>query len=250
MPRTATALAVTAALTTAAAAITGCSTAAKPLTAAQATRQRAEQASHALDLPRAQPATPQTVPVLQLGILATPADTTGLAAAGLGTIAAKLSPSGIQLKITTYTSSAAETAALAAGRLDAAYTTPAAAIATWQYHHAAICVIAGATQTASGTPAVVLAASSTWISAHPAAVTGLLEGDIQAVLQLLTTPATAIPVARTELQAIQSSKITHAQFLAFSRYRATGNPGAEPAGVANLSAARALLAASGLPGPA
>jgi ABC-type nitrate/sulfonate/bicarbonate transport system substrate-binding protein len=187
------------------------------------------------------------MPRLRLGVLAMPADSTGLIAVGLGYVGAKLSPAGTQLLVTAYTSPAAESAALEAGTIDAAYTTPAAARAAWQHTSGGIRVIAGATDTKGGTPAVVLAASTSYLHSHGGQVTDLLEGDIQAIAQLTTAPAAATPAARAELQTLLGRKVSKSETTGLSLDRAAPNPGAGPAGLTDLSSFDTLLRASGLP---
>jgi ABC-type phosphate/phosphonate transport system substrate-binding protein len=248
MPRTTAALTVAAAAI-AAAAIAGCSAAPKPqITAAQATRGRAIQSGDALDITRSQDATPKDVPVLRLGILATPADTTGLTAIGLGYVAAKLSTSDAHLNVTAYTTPAAEANALITGTIDAAYTTPTAARTARQNTGNGVRIIAGANQTSTGTTAVVLAARTTYLRAHGPQITSLLQGHIQAVALLTTDPATAIPAARTELQALLHATLSPGTTTAFNQYRATSSPGATGIhGLLDLAPINILLRASGLP---
>lgn len=248
MPRTTAALSVAVAAV-AAAAIAGCSTAPKPqITAAQATRERAMQSGHALDLTRSQDATQKDAPVLRLGILATPADTTGLTAAAMGYIAAKLSPSGAQLAVTAYTTPAAEATALIAGVIDAAYTTPAAAQTASRNTRGGIRIIAGADQDRTGASVVILAARTAYLRVHSRQITSLLQGHIQAIALLTTDPATAIPAARTELQSLRHTALSHQMTAAFSSYRATSNPGATSIrGLLDLAPFNTLLRASGLP---
>jgi ABC-type nitrate/sulfonate/bicarbonate transport system substrate-binding protein len=233
-------------------ALAGCSTHPKTqLTAAQAAHQRAIQTGHALNIARSQPAKVQAVPQLRLGLLATPADTTGLVAIRLGFIAAKLSPAGVRLSVTAYTSPAAEAAALTDGTLDAAYITPAAAITAWQRTRRGICIIAGATSTATGTPAVVLAARAGYLTAHPTQTTDLIQGHIQALALLTTSPATALPAERAELQSVTHSASSRNINAMLSNYRATADPGQMPAAdyrdLFDLTAIELLLKDSGMP---
>jgi hypothetical protein len=248
-PQAAAAAAIAAAAIVTAGCSSSSSSARPHVTARQAARQRGIAAARALN-PARTDATTRPVPRLRLGILATPAATTGLAALDLGYIAARLAPSGTQLDTTAYTSPAAEAAALTAGAIDAAYTTPAAALTAWQHSHHGIRIIAGATDTATGTPAVILAARASYLTSHKASITALLQGQIQAVLQLTTNPAAAIPAARAELQALLHQPVTVRAAAALTRYRSTASPGPAPDGTSallNLTPLNTLLKASGLP---
>jgi hypothetical protein len=198
--------------------------------------------------PRAQPARDTTgAPQVRLGILATPADTTGLAALRLGYIAARLAPSGVQLVITAYTSPAAQADALQDGSIDAAYTTPAAAATAWEHNHG-IRIIAGATSTAAGAPAIVLATAAGFLTSRPADVTAILQGDIQATVQLTTAPATALPGARAELLTLLRHPLTRHAAAALARYHATTSPGTAVTGaLLDMTPVNTLLKASGLP---
>jgi ABC-type nitrate/sulfonate/bicarbonate transport system substrate-binding protein len=245
----AAAIAVAAAVITAFLTTTGSSPPRRP-TAAQAARQRASQTDRALGITRTQPATPVRTPQLRLGILATPADTTGLAAIQLGYIAAKLSPSGTHLTTTAYTSADAEATALADGAIDAAYITPAAATTAWQHPGHQVRIIAGADQTADGAPAVVLAVRNSYLTNHPARITDLLQGHIQATTLLTSSPALALPAARDELQQLTHHQITKTTSAAFGRYRATNSPGTPDTSgsseLLDLALVNTLLRASGL----
>jgi hypothetical protein len=244
----AAAIAIAAAVTTAFLTTNGSSPPRRP-TAAQAARQRAKQTDRALGITRTQPAKPVRAPQLRLGILATPADTTGLAAIQLGYIAAKLSPSGTQLTTTAYTSADAEAAALADGTIDAAYITPAAATTAWQRPGHPVRIIAGADQATDGAPAVVLAVSNSYLMSHPAHITDLLQGHIQATTLLTSSPALALPAARDELQQLTHHQITKTTSAAFGQYRATNNPGtvdSSSSELLDLTLVNTLLRASGL----
>jgi hypothetical protein len=245
MPRTMTALTI-AALT--AIGISSCSAAPRPhITASQATRERAAQAARALGVNGSSDATQNAVTVLRLGILATPSDTAGLTAIGLGYIAAKLSPSGAQLAVTAFTTPAAEATALTAGTIDAAYTTPAAARAAWVSTHSGIRIIAGADQSRGGVTAIILTVRTNYLSAHYPEITGLLQGHIEAVALLTTSPTTAIIAARREYAALGSATLGRPEISAFSQYSATCNPGRiTTRGLFDLAPVNTLLRASGM----
>jgi hypothetical protein len=223
-------------------------------TAAQAAHQRDVETGRALNVSRSSQKAVRR-PQLRLGILAAPADSTGLAAAGLGYIAAKLSPSGTDVTYLAYTTSAAEAEALAAGAIDAAYIPPDAAVIAWQRTQHAIRIVAGADQTTSGAPAVVLVIRAAYLSSHPSQTTDLLQGDIQATTLMIMSPAVGLPAARAELEMLTRHKITKATTAAFGRYRSSNNPhqsdiavagGSSAASLFDLTVVNSLLRASGL----
>jgi hypothetical protein len=227
----------------------GCASSARPpVTANQAARERGIAAGHALNIGRSQPATQRPAAQLRLGILATLADPAGLAAVKLGYISARLAPAGMRLTITSYTSPAGEAAALAAGSIGAAYTTPAAAVTAWQFTHGGIRIISGAAATTSGNPVTVIAASVGYLRTHAAGITSLLQAQIQATVLLTTNPATGVSSARTELEDLLHHKVTKAAVSALARYQITCNPGDTGlGGIDNLTTINILLKASGLP---
>lgn len=89
------------------------------------------------------PAPARTLPVVRLGLMADLCDGPGLAAADLGYFGQELG-SGLRLDPVAYASAAAESAALAAGRLDAAYVDPVAAVTAWQASGGQLRIISGA----------------------------------------------------------------------------------------------------------
>jgi hypothetical protein len=106
----------------------------------------------------------------------------------------------------------------------------------------------GATSTAAGAPAIVLATAAGFLTRHPADVTAILQGDIQATVQLTTAPATALPGARAELLALLRHPLTRHATAALARYHATTSPGTGVASAfLDLTPVNTLLKASGLP---
>ena len=83
------------------------------------------------------------LPQVRLGLMDDLCDGSGLAAAGLGYFGQELG-AGVRLEPEGYSSPAAEAAALAAGRLDAAYIDPVAALAAWQARGGPLQIISGA----------------------------------------------------------------------------------------------------------
>jgi hypothetical protein len=213
-----------------------------PPTAAQAARQRGIATARALDAGRG---TPQIIqrPRLQLGILAQPDDATALTGLRLGYYALQLSASRTQLAAQPYTSPTAETAALTAGRLDAAYLPPVAAIQAWQQTSGNIRIISGAA-TRSTTTTAVLAVTTAYLTQHPVQVQELLKAHIQAATMLTTDPATGRAAAAAELQpAGTATKSLSRQITdALTLVTATCNPGAASV----LAQARAAAAAGQL----
>jgi NitT/TauT family transport system substrate-binding protein len=140
------------------------------------------------------------VPVLRLGLTTGVAD--GIALVGLQEelFRADLG-AAVTLDAVPFASSGAEQAALADGRLDAAYLVPVAAVGAWQSARGGIRIIAGAAA-AGGRASVVLAVSARYLAAHPGAVVGLLKGQVQAGEMLNTDQTSAQAALGAELAAL------------------------------------------------
>jgi hypothetical protein len=220
---------------------TGSGSPARPPTAAQAAHSRGIATGRALDAGRS---TPQVVqrPQLRLGILAQPGDATALTGLRLGYYALQLSASGTQLAPQPYVSASAEAAALAAGRLDAAYLPPVAAVQAWQDTRGDIRIIAGAGTRSTATVAV-LAVTTAYLTQHTVQVQELLKGHIQATTLLTTDPAAGRAAAAAELTSTDTPTVRTRQIsAALALVTATCNPGAASV----LTQARAAAAASQL----
>jgi hypothetical protein len=212
---------------------------ARPPTAAQAARQRAIATARALDVGRG---TPRVVrrPQLRLGILAQPGDATALTGLRLGYYSLQLSATGTQLAAQPYTSPAAEETALTAGRLDAAYLSPVAAVQAWQNTRGNIRIIAGAATRSSATTAV-LAVTTTYLTRHPLQVQELLKAHIQAATLLTIDPAAGRAAAAAELTSADTPTMRARQIsAALALVTATCNPGA-PSVLAQARAAAGQL---------
>jgi ABC-type nitrate/sulfonate/bicarbonate transport system substrate-binding protein len=193
------------------------------VTAGEAARQHALAAAHALNPARSQAFNVTLTPQVRLGILATPADTAGLAGAASGFYSAHLSSAGVKVAITAYLSPTAQAVALEGGALDVAYTTPAAAITAWRTSHGAITIISGA-DNLSGQSVIVLAARRAFLVSHPAWATAILQGQVQAAMALISKPATAIRAAAAELRALTRGRRISTRLTALKRFVATDSP--------------------------
>ena len=165
----------------------GCSSGSspKPLTATQKLTLRAEGRG----------------PVIRLGLVDGLADAPGLVAIQKGYFQQALGP-GVILQPVPYTSAAAETTALAASRLDAAYLDPVAAVRLWHASRGRLLrVVAGASSsgTAAKIPTAVLVVTARFLSARPARVTALLKGQVQGTDLLTADKAAAAAAAAAEL---------------------------------------------------
>jgi NitT/TauT family transport system substrate-binding protein len=135
--------AVAAALALAAAILAGCASA--PATDPSAAKARVGGAVGAVSAPRSALAlaAPPKLPVLRIGYVADLPDAIALIDLQNGYLHLNLGP-GMTVDAIAYPSGTAESAALAAGRLDAAYLDPVAAITAWQATRGHIKIIAGA----------------------------------------------------------------------------------------------------------
>jgi ABC-type nitrate/sulfonate/bicarbonate transport system substrate-binding protein len=111
-----------------------------------------------------------------------------------------------------YSATNAEAGGLADGHLDAAYLDPVAAVGVWQSSRGAVRIIAGGAAT-GGTATTVLVVTSKFLASEPAAVNGLLEGQVQANQLLSTNQTSAKASLSAELATlnhpVKASQLAH-----------------------------------------
>ncbi|HEY1620068.1 MAG TPA: hypothetical protein VGG25_20760 [Streptosporangiaceae bacterium] len=187
-------------------------------------------------------------PVIRLGITPTAADAAGLTGLQLGYFRTQLGP-GITLTPVPFTTPAAEAAALAAGRLDAAYLPPVQAVRAWTTSRQKITVIAGAaTRRRHGHPATaaVLAVTRRLLTRHPAMVTALLKAHIQATSLLSTNKTAGNAAAAQEFTALATRPVSHR---ALTRELAKITAASDPLPASIRKQASAAAAAGQVPPP-
>jgi NitT/TauT family transport system substrate-binding protein len=209
-------------------ALAGCASSSPPVRPAVARADKAR-AGGAVGMATAAPvAAAARRPVLRLGVLAEPAAGIALADLRDGFFQAELAL-GTVLTAVPYGSASAEAAALAAGRLDAAYISPVGAIEAWQATRGGVRIIAGAAVTGPDTTAV-LAVTTRLLASSPAAVRSLLRGHIQAEDLIATDLTAAQPLVQAELASLGVRLSRRQLTAALARIRFTDNP--VPASVA------------------
>jgi hypothetical protein len=167
----------------------------------------------------------QRLPTVRLGLLATVAGGSGLAGQGLGYFGQELG-NQVTLDVIGLGTEPAQAAALASGRLDAAYVSPVAAIDAWQDTHGHIRVISGAA-TSRGATTAVLVVTTRLLAAHPNWVNALLRAQIRAGLLLDTDPVSGQHAAATELAALAGRPAAAQAAAQFPLARFTDNPQAQ-----------------------
>jgi len=255
------ALAVAAAAAATATLIAVSSPARPPLSLARQKHQQGVNAGLALDTGHGT-GQPVTIPAIRLGLTATASDATALTGLTLGYYTQALG-GHVQLDPVTYPTPAAEAAALEAGKLQAAYLTPAAAIQAWKASAHSLRIVAGAA-TSHGRPATVLVMTRQFLTTHTAQVLQILQADIRASHLLSTSPATARPAVQAELTALTGTKpaarlldkklsrlnytpdLMTSQLLAAAR-RSSGGQNTAVAQLLDVSLVNQILRTTGLP---
>jgi hypothetical protein len=204
--------------------ITGCSSGRTAPTLASQQRQQAQSARHALSVGRST-ATAKRLPQVRLGLTAEAADATALAAIHLGYYTQELG-GHIQFQPAVYASATAEESALQAGRLDAAYLTPRAAVTAWRATGRRLRIVSGAaTNRAGTTPVAVLVMTQAFLTSHHDQATQILQAQVRATQILNTQPALGRTAVSTELAGITGHKIAPRQLAAsFDHMAFTCNP--------------------------
>jgi hypothetical protein len=100
-----------------------------------------------------------------------------------------------------FASSATAEAALAAGRLDAAYLSPVSAVGAWQATHGGVRVVSGAASS-QGQSAVVLVVTARFLTGPAGRIQGLLKGQVQASQLLQLDPMSGWRLAAAQLTAL------------------------------------------------
>jgi hypothetical protein len=173
------------------------------LSLAQQKHQQGVNAGLALDTGRGT-GRPVTIPAIRLGLTGTAADATALTGLNLGYYKQALGGHA-QLDPVTYPTPAAEATALQAGKLQAAYLTPAAAIQAWTNSGHSLRIVAGAAASHER-PVTVLVMTRQFLTTHPGQVLQILQADIRASQLLITSPATARPAVQAEIATLTRTR--------------------------------------------
>ena len=183
---------------------------------------------------------------VRLGLVAGAGDASALVGIGDSLFRKDLG-AGVLFQPVRFGSSAAAEAALAAGRLEAAYLSPVSAVAAWQATHGRVKVVSGATSS-RGQSSVVLVVTTKFLAAGAVKVQGLLKGQLQASQLLQADPVVAWRLAAGELTAL-GQRTSAPQFAReAARLRFSCDPG-EPSVLAqaqHAAAARTLKPVSSL----
>lgn len=167
--------------------------------------------------------------MVRLGLVPGLADAAGLVGAELGYFQQELGATA-RLQVVTFSSEGAEEAALAAGRLDAAYVNPVTAVHVWlASDRRLIKVIAGAAARRSrprgGAASALLVVTTTLLRTRAALVGAMLRGQIRAVQLLDTDPARALGVIGAELAALRAPGLRRELLVrSFARVSYTNDP--------------------------
>jgi hypothetical protein len=209
------------------------------------------------------PDRPVHLPVVSIGLMPNATDAAALAGLQQGYFSQQL---GGQVKLDpiAYDSGPAESAALASGRLDAAYIQPGAAVTAWQQSGHKIRIVSGATSDRHGTAATaVLVISAKFLAIHAAEAEELLQAQVRSNQFVATNEVLAVAAARIELAFILGHKVAAKQLatsvavLAFTNdplaasiraqaAHADGNaPNGELSGLFDLGPLNKLLRTSG-----
>jgi ABC-type nitrate/sulfonate/bicarbonate transport system substrate-binding protein len=202
--------AIIAAVTVAAAVISGCSSPARnsvPTLASQR-HEQARAARRALAVGRGT-ATITRLPQVRLGLPRDAADATALAAIQLGYYAQQLG-GHIRFQPVAYSSATAEQVALTSGHLDAAYMTPQAALTAWQATGRRLRIVSGAASSRQHTtPDIVLVMTQAFLSSHRPQASQILQAQVRAAQFLTTQPALGLAAVSSELTATGNKTSLH-----------------------------------------
>jgi len=139
--------------------------------------------------------------VLRLGLVPELADGIGLAGIQLGYFQQALGTSA-RLQVGSFSAPVAEAGALAAGRLDAAYLDPVAAVRLWLASHGSLLKVVAGAASHGRSASAVLVVTQRFLARQPTLAIALLKGDILTSQVLTTDPVRARPAVSTELTAL------------------------------------------------